>query len=84
MQGGHAVKQMATTNVLAGLEGRSRVLSRLRSALIRRNEGKYEFFCTVCMKPISGSVKQEFRTRMIRVEIWARMEAGGFLKVWLF
>ena len=44
VQGGHAVKQMATTNVLAGLQGRSRVLSRLRSALIRRNEGKYEHF----------------------------------------
>lgn len=42
VQGGHAAKQMATTNVLAGLEGRLRVLSRLRSALIRRNEGKYE------------------------------------------
>lgn len=42
MQGGHAAKQMATSNVLAGLEGRLRVLSRLRSALIRRNEGKYE------------------------------------------
>lgn len=42
VQGGHAAKQMATTNVLAGFEGRLRVLSRLRSALIRRNEGKYE------------------------------------------